>query len=106
MPLDFEDVHSYAARRLAFHVVLSSRYSEQHSATGLAAVQVLAVGLLAAPPALFAPRAPASLEVVVVIVFTAIVTTALAFAAVMWGQRQVTATEAAVILGSSLWPGR
>ena len=32
------------------------------------------------------------------ILFTAIVTTALAFVALMWGQSRVTATEAAVIL--------
>jgi drug/metabolite transporter (DMT)-like permease len=35
---------------------------------------------------------------VAVILFTAIVTTAIAFAALMWGQAHVTATEAAVIL--------
>jgi len=37
-------------------------------------------------------------EIVIVILFTAIVTTALAFAALMWGQAHVSATEAAVIL--------
>ncbi len=33
-----------------------------------------------------------------VILFTAVVTTALAFVALMWGQARVTATEAAVML--------
>jgi drug/metabolite transporter (DMT)-like permease len=37
-------------------------------------------------------------EVAAVIVATALVTTALAFVALMWGQARVTATQAAVIL--------
>ena len=82
----------------ALHVVLSARYSATHSPSGIAAVQVLFVGLLAAPPSLFAPRMPMTPEVTIVIIFTAVVTTALAFAALMWGQARVTATEAAVIL--------
>ena len=82
----------------AFHVILSARYSARHSATGLAAVQVLVVGLAALPPSFFAPRPQMSREIVIVIIFTAIVTTALAFAALMWAQALVTATEAAVIL--------
>ncbi len=82
----------------ALHVVLSARYSTQHSSTGLAAVQVLFVGLAAAPFSMLARRTPATREVVIVILFTAIVTTALAFAALMWAQAHVSATEAAVIL--------
>lgn len=82
----------------AFHVILSARYSARHSATGLAAVQVFVVGLAALPPSFFAPRPQMSGEIVMVIVFTAIVTTALAFAALMWAQGLVSATEAAVIL--------
>ena len=82
----------------AFHVVFSARFTAEHSAIGLAAVQVLFVGLVAIPPALVAPRPILTTTVVVVIFFTAIVTTALAFAALMWGQARVTATEAAVIL--------
>jgi drug/metabolite transporter (DMT)-like permease len=82
----------------AFHVVLSARYTLEHSATGLAAIQVLFVGVAAGVPSLFAPRPPATTQVVVVVLFTAIVTTALAFAALMWGQARVSATEAAVIL--------
>ena len=82
----------------AFHVILSARYSARHSATGLAAVQVLVVGLAALPPSFFAPRPQMSRDIVIVIVFTAIVTTALAFAALMWAQGHVSATEAAVIL--------
>ncbi|HSP34981.1 MAG TPA: DMT family transporter [Thermoanaerobaculia bacterium] len=82
----------------AFHVVFSARFSAEHSPVGLAAVQVLFVGLAAIPPAAFAPRPAMSTGVVAVILFTAIVTTALAFAALMWGQAHVTATEAAVIL--------
>lgn len=98
----------------AFHVILSARYTTQHSRLGLAAVQVLFVGLAAGPPAWFAPRAAATADIVTVIVFTAIVTTALAFAALMWSQAHVTATEAAVILSfepvaasltSILWDG-
>jgi len=82
----------------AFHVVFSARFTASHSAIGLAAVQVLFVGLAAIPPAAFAPRPLMTRDVVIVILFTAIVTTALAFAALMWGQARVTATEAAVIL--------
>lgn len=82
----------------AFHVILTARYSTEHSATGLAAVQILFVGLAAAPFSLFAPRMPITREVVIVIVFTAVVTTALAFTALMWAQAHVSATEAAVIL--------
>jgi drug/metabolite transporter (DMT)-like permease len=82
----------------AMHVVLSAKYSATTSALALAAVQVLVVGIAAAPVSLFAPRPRMSTEVVVVILFTAIVTTALAFVALMWGQARVTATEAAVML--------
>lgn len=82
----------------AFHVVLSARYTVRYSATALAAIQVLFVGLAAAPFSLFAARPVMTRGVVMVILFTAIVTTALAFAALMWAQAHVTATEAAVIL--------
>ena len=82
----------------AFHVVLSAKYSVSASAIGLAAVQLLFVGIAAAAPTIIAPRRPMSREVVIVIVLTAIVTTALAFVGLMWGQAQVTATEAAVML--------
>src|SRR6185369_5155785 len=63
-----------------------------------AAVQVLVVGLAAAPISLFAPRAPLTPAVIAVILFTAIATTALAFVALMWGQARVSATEGAIIL--------
>jgi drug/metabolite transporter (DMT)-like permease len=65
---------------------------------GLAAVQVLAVGAAALVPSLFAPRMPVTPKVAAVVLFTAVVTTALAFVAMMWGQARVSATEAAVIL--------
>lgn len=98
----------------ALHVVLSARYTTQHSATGLAAVQVFFVGIAAVVPAMAAPPTRFTAEIVGVIVFTAVVTTALAFALLMWGQAHVTATEAAVILSfepvaasltSTLWYG-
>lgn len=82
----------------AFHVILSARYSARHSPVALAAVQVLIVGIVAAPFAIGAPRTVMTREIVIVILFTAIVTTALAFAALMWAQAHVSATEAAVIL--------
>jgi drug/metabolite transporter (DMT)-like permease len=82
----------------AVHVVLSAKYSTSRAPTALAAAQVLAVGLFAVPPSLFAARAPMTMPVLLVILFTAIVTTALAFVALMWGQARVSATEAAVIL--------
>ena len=88
----------FCAVCFGLHVVLSARYSARTSATGLAAVQVLVVGLAAAPFALAQPAPRASAQVVIVILFTAIVTTALAFVALMWGQARVSATEAAVIL--------
>lgn len=82
----------------ALHVVLSAKYSANVPALGLATIQVLVVGLGAAPLSLMARRTAISAEVGWVIAFTAIVTTALAFVALMWGQARVTATEAAVIL--------
>jgi len=81
----------------AFHVILSARWSARFSAIGLAAVQVFFVGLAAAPFSL-GTRTVMTREIVIVILFTAIVTTALAFAALMWAQAHVSATEAAVIL--------
>jgi len=82
----------------AWHVVLSARHSTNETSTALAAIQVLAVGLLATPLTLFTRPTPWDTQIVAVILFTAIVTTAIAFAALMWGQAHVTATEAAVIL--------
>lgn len=82
----------------ALHVVFTADFTTRHSALGLAAVQVLAVGVFAVPPSFFAPRRPMTREVFAVIVATAIVTTAIAFVALMWGQARVSATEAAVIL--------
>jgi len=82
----------------ALHMVLSAKYSTGTSVLGLAAVQVIVVGIVAIPPSLFVPRPHLTPFVIAVILFTAIVTTALAFVALMWGQSRVTATEAAVIL--------
>lgn len=82
----------------AMHVVLSAKYSAATSALPLAAVQVLVVGIAAAPVSAFVPRPHVTAHVAAVIVFTAVVTTALAFVALMWGQARVTATEAAVML--------
>lgn len=82
----------------ALHVVLSAKYTAKISALGLAAVQVLFVGLAAAGPAAFVARPHATRAVVTVVLFTAIVTTALAFVGLMWGQAHVSATEAAVML--------
>jgi len=88
----------FGAFCFALHIVLSAKYSTSQSSIALAAVQVLVVGLAAAPVSLFAPRTPMTTTVVVVILFTAIVTTALAFVALMWGQARVSATEGAIIL--------
>jgi drug/metabolite transporter (DMT)-like permease len=82
----------------AIHIVLSAKYTAVTPALGLAAVQVLVVGLAAAPPSLLMARPHMTAPVIAVILFTAIVTTALAFVALMWSQSRVTATEAAVIL--------
>jgi drug/metabolite transporter (DMT)-like permease len=86
------------ALAFALHMVLSAKYSTGTSALGLAAVQVIVVGIAAIPPSLFVPRPRLTPFVIAVILFTAIVTTALAFVLLMWGQSRVTATEAAVIL--------
>ena len=82
----------------SLHVILSAKYSVAASAIALAGVQVLVVGLVAAIPAATAPHTPMSRDVFLVILFTAIVTTAFAFVGLMWSQAQVSATEAAVIL--------
>jgi drug/metabolite transporter (DMT)-like permease len=95
----FGDVLTVAcAFVFAWHVVLSARYSTHETSTALAAIQVLAVGLLAAPITLFTRPTVWDAKIVAVILFTAIVTTAIAFAALMWGQAHVSAAEAAVIL--------
>lgn len=88
----------FCAVCFSIHVVLSAKYSVHASALGLAAVQVLCVGIFSAAPSALAPRPQPSRDVVVVVLFTAIVTTALAFVGLMWSQAQVTATEAAVML--------
>jgi len=88
----------FCAVIFAIHVVFSARWSRQESAAALAGIQVLFVGLAAAPLALFTRPTPWDAKIVVVILFTAVVTTAMAFAALMWGQAHVSATEAAVIL--------
>jgi drug/metabolite transporter (DMT)-like permease len=82
----------------ALHVVFTADFTTHHSSVGLAAVQVLAVGLFAVAPSLFVPRATMTPKIVIVIVATAVVTTAIAFMALMWGQARVSATEAAVIM--------
>lgn len=87
-----------SAAIFALHVVFSSRWSTRETSTGLAAVQVLFVGIAAAPLAVLAKPTAWSASIVAAILFTAIVTTALAFAALMWGQARVSATEAAVVL--------
>jgi drug/metabolite transporter (DMT)-like permease len=82
----------------ALHVIYTADFTTRLPPLGLAAVQVLAVGLFATPPSFFAPHTPLTPRVMMVIVATAVVTTALAFVALMWGQARVSATEAAVIL--------
>jgi len=88
----------FCAACFALHVVLSAKYTATTPATALAAVQVFFVGIAAIIPAQFAARAPVTTPIVAVIAFTALVTTALAFVFMMWGQAHVSATEAAVIL--------
>jgi drug/metabolite transporter (DMT)-like permease len=82
----------------ALHVVYSADFTAKYPPIALAAIQVLFVGLAAGVPSVFAPRAPMRSDVMIVIGFTAVVTTALAFVAIMWAQARVSATEAAVIL--------
>jgi drug/metabolite transporter (DMT)-like permease len=82
----------------AVHVVVAARTTTKETATGLAAIQVAFVAVAAAPFAAVAPAIRWSPSLVMAVLFTAVVTTALAFAALMWGQAHVTATEAAVIL--------
>jgi len=88
----------FCAACFALHVVLSAKYTATTPATALAAVQVFFVGAAAIIPAQFAVRQPVTTPIVAVIAFTALVTTALAFVFMMWGQAHVSATEAAVIL--------
>lgn len=82
----------------ALHVVYSARWSTKESAGALAGLQVLFVGIAAAPLTLFTRPTAWDAQLVLIILITAIVTTAVAFAALMWAQAQVSATEAAVIL--------
>jgi drug/metabolite transporter (DMT)-like permease len=82
----------------ALHVVYSARWSTKETSSGLAAIQVLFVGVASAPLLLVAKPVNWNGTIIAAILFTAVVTTALAFAGLMWGQARVTATEAAVIL--------
>ena len=82
----------------AFHVIYAARFTTHDTASGLAAIQVGFVALAAAPFAAFGPPVVWTSSIIAAILFTAVVTTALAFAALMWGQAHVNATEAAVIL--------
>ena len=82
----------------ALHVTFTARFSTRQTSIALAAIQVTFVMLASAPFAFRSPPAQWSGSLVFAILFTAIVTTALAFAALMWGQAHVSATEAAVIL--------
>ena len=82
----------------AMHVVYAARVTTNDTAAGLAAVQVCLVAVASAPLALFSPRVEWTAGIVAAVLFTAVVTTALAIAALMWAQAHVTATEAAVIL--------
>lgn len=88
----------FCAIVFALHIAYAADWSSRHSPLGLAGVQILVVGLAAAPFVPFAPPTPARTDVIVVIIVTAVVTTALAFAILMWAQSLVSATEAAVIL--------
>lgn len=83
---------------VALHVVFAARWTTNDTATGLAGIQVFVVAILAAPFAFAGPPVQWSAGVIAAILFTAVVTTALAFAALMWAQAHVTATQAAVIL--------
>lgn len=82
----------------ALHVITAARVTTHHTATGLAALQVLFVTAASAPLAMLAPAVTWTPGTMAAVLFTGIVTTALAFAALMWGQAHVTATQAAVIL--------
>jgi drug/metabolite transporter (DMT)-like permease len=88
----------FCAACFALHVVLSAKYSANAPATGLAAIQVFIVGVAAIVPSFYSPPAVMTGKVFGAIAFTALVTTALAFIFLMWGQARVSATEAAVIL--------
>jgi drug/metabolite transporter (DMT)-like permease len=81
----------------ALHVVYTARWSTSEGSAALAGIQVFVVGLAAAPLTLFARPTPWNTTLIAIILVTAIVTTAIAFAALMWAQAQVSATEAAVI---------
>jgi drug/metabolite transporter (DMT)-like permease len=88
----------FCAILVALHVVFAARWTAKETATPLAGIQVLMVAVLAAPFAFAGPPVQWTTSIVAAILFTAVVTTALAFAALMWAQAHVTATQAAVIL--------
>ncbi|HYC62624.1 MAG TPA: DMT family transporter [Thermoanaerobaculia bacterium] len=98
-PPTFGDLLTLACAVIfAMHVVYSARWSTSESSAALAGVQVTFVGLAAAPLTFFTPPTPWDASLVAIILITAIITTAIAFAALMWAQAHVSATEAAVIL--------
>lgn len=82
----------------AVHVVLTAAWTREHPALALAAIQVLAVAVLAAPATAFVTPTRYTTSVICVILFTAVFMTAGAFFLMMWSQAEVTATEAVVVL--------
>jgi drug/metabolite transporter (DMT)-like permease len=82
----------------ALHIVLASRYSEESAASSLAAIQILAVGIMAIPTLPFSRAMPITSELVFVIVGLALINTSLAIYMMMWAQARTSATEAAIIL--------
>lgn len=89
------------ASALAFgaHIVALSRWSSGRDAYAMTIVQLFACALLSS---LFAARegfmAPPDLEVWLVVLFTAVICTALAFMVQTWSQAHMSATKVAVIL--------
>lgn len=82
----------------SIHIVLTSRYSELRGPMVLTAVQLLVTAVCAAPTLAFAPARPFTGFGIFAIVFSAVVTTALAFIILIWAQARVSATEAAIAL--------
>lgn len=82
----------------SIHIVLTARYSELVSPTVLSVIQLAVVAIGALPMLPFSEHRPFNAFTIGALLYFAVVNTSIAFVLVMWGQKRVSATEAAIVL--------
>lgn len=97
--LNVGDVMTIAcAVAFSIHIVLTARYSELVSPTVLSVIQLAVVAIGAIPMLPFSKHNPFDSFTFAALLYFAVVNTSVAFVLVMWGQKRVSATEAAIVL--------